>query len=280
MLSNKFSKVTIIIPVFNAEKYIAETIQSVFNQSHQNWELIIINDGSTDSTESILKLFKDPRIKYLKQKNFGVSKARNRGLDIAKGEYITFLDADDILPQASLEKRVHCLMENPDYNLVDGHIIAKDHEMNVALRRYTPHYKGELLSQLLKLNDQVFFGVCYLFRRELIEGIRFNENMTHSEDLFFYIDMSSKYSVRYISVPEEVYWYRIGHESAMSNYSNLEKGYVQLIQSVKKIPDISAWKFLIFKAKIAKIMFLSWLSQKQFIKALKSPFYIFGIFSK
>jgi hypothetical protein len=66
----------------------------------------------------------------------------------------------------------------------------------------------------------------------------------------------------------------------MSNYSNLEKGYVQLIQSVKKIPDISAWKFLIFKAKIAKIMFLSWLSQKQFIKALKSPFYIFGLIKK
>ena len=86
---------SVIIPAFNAEKFIARAIKSVLRQTNQNFEIIIINDGSQDQTEAAISQFEDNRIVYLYQENSGVSAARNRGILASKGEYICFLDADD-----------------------------------------------------------------------------------------------------------------------------------------------------------------------------------------
>ena len=94
------------MPAYNAEKYIAEAIQSVLDQTFQDWELLVIDDGSKDSTAKIVNSFSDPRIVLIQQENGGVSVARNAGLDLAKGKYITFLDADDAIPNYSIRERV------------------------------------------------------------------------------------------------------------------------------------------------------------------------------
>ena len=100
---SKFNNlVSIIMPAYNVEKHIASSISSVLNQSYNNWELIIINDGSTDETEQTIKLFKDKRIKYFKKQNGGVSSARNLALIKMQGDYFCFLDADDRLTKNSL----------------------------------------------------------------------------------------------------------------------------------------------------------------------------------
>ena len=88
--------VSIIIPTYNTEMYISSCINSVLNQSYPNIEIIIINDGSTDNTEKEILKFKDSRIHYIKQKNQGVSVARNTALKIINGDYFCFLDADDL----------------------------------------------------------------------------------------------------------------------------------------------------------------------------------------
>lgn len=272
--------VSIITPAYNAEKFIKETIKSVLEQTLSDWELIVIDDGSTDDTAKIVKSFLDSRIIFTQQINAGVSSARNKGLELAKGKYITFLDADDILPPRSLEVRIKYLESNPDIELVDGNISVKDMDMKNDIRIYEPYYNGLLLPRLVALDSQVFFNVCYMFKREILSNVRFKEKMTHAEDLLFYMELSNLYSVNYGFVPETIYWYRIGHTSAMTNLDGLEDGYLQLIQEVKKLHNISKIDFFIFKTKIAKIMFLSWLSQKKISNAIKSAFYIYQIVSK
>lgn len=274
------SIVSIIVPAYNAEKYIAEAIQSVMDQTFKDWELLVIDDGSTDSTANIVKSFSDARIILVQQENRGVSNARNKGLDLAKGKYITFLDADDVLPPRSIEVRVEYLEKNSDMNLVDGNIVVKDMDMKNDIRVYEPYYNGELLPRLVALDSRVFFNVCYMFKRDILGDVRFKENMTHAEDLLFYMELSSLYPVQYGFVSETIYWYRSGHTSAMANLSGLEDGYLQLIQEVRNLQNISKTDFFIFKTKIAKIMFLSWLSQKQIANAVKSVLYIYQIVSK
>ncbi len=269
--------VSIVVPAYNAEKYIAEAIESVISQTYNNWELIIINDGSTDKTEEIIRDFEDNRITIFYQKNSGVCSARNRGIAFAKGEYITFLDADDILPQKSLELRVKFLQNNPKIDLVDGCISIKDKDMNTTIKTYIPYYNGKLLPKLLKLDDRVFFNVCYFFRRQVLDNTLFKEKMTHAEDLLFYIEISSKKEINYNFILDEIYLYRIGHTSAMTNLHGLEKGYLQLITEVKKFKNISKLDFFIFKCKIVKIMFLSYLSKKKINSAFNSIFNIFKI---
>jgi len=272
-----YPKISIIIPAFNAEKYIAETIQSVLNQTFENWELIIINDGSKDSTEDIIKSFSDVRIILISQENQGVSAARNRGLDIAKGSNITFLDADDILPPKSLEVRVNYLNINSDIDLVDGIGLVKDLTLTKTLRIHNPYYHGDLLPRLVRLDSKVFSTNSYMFRKSILGDTKFQEDMTHSEDIFFYIELSSKQKINYSYVTEEIFWYRVGHVSAMNNLVGLEEGYLLLIKKVSRIKSISIAQNNYLRLRIARILFLTWLREKKIKKALQSLFHAISL---
>lgn len=104
--------VSVIIPVYNAERFIAETLQSVISQSWRNLEIIVVNDGSTDKSREIVLSIRDERIKFIEQQNCGCSSAKNAGLHIATGDYIQYLDADDILSADKIEEQVKALQEN------------------------------------------------------------------------------------------------------------------------------------------------------------------------
>ena len=264
--------VSIITPAFNAEEYITEAIESIINQTFKAWELLVIDDGSKDRTAQIVRSFSDERIILIQQKNAGVSSARNRGLELVKGKYITFLDADDILPLQSLESRVAYLEAYPEIDLVDGKISVRDADMQKEIRRYEPYYNGLLLDRLILLDSRVFFNVCYLFKKEILGDTCFKEKMTHAEDLLFYIELSNKHHVQYGFVNEDIYWYRSGHTSAMTNLNGLEVGYLSLIAQVKRLSNISCLELFIFRLKIAKIMVLSWLREKEVANAIKSIF--------
>lgn len=273
--------VSIIMPAYNAEKYIAQAITSVLEQSFGNWELIIINDGSIDATVSIVQSFDDDRINFIDlEKNSGVSAARNVGLSRVRGEYITFLDADDVLPPRSLEIRVQYLESHSEVDLVDGAISIKDIELKNELRRYDPYYCGPLLPRLVRLDSSVYFGVVYMFRKDILGDVRFKENMTHAEDLLFYMELSSSHSVQYGFVSETIYWYRSGHSSAMTNLDGLEKGYMMLLHNVNALKGVSIFQNKLLRLKVARIMFLSWLRRKEFYRAFYSAFVAMNIFRK
>lgn len=105
--------VSIITPVYNSEKYIGDTIRSVLSQTHENWEMLIADDCSKDTTAEVIKRFDDPRIKYFKlDKNSGAAIARNEALERAKGDFIAFLDADDMWKPEKLSKQLDFMIEN------------------------------------------------------------------------------------------------------------------------------------------------------------------------
>ena len=108
------STVSIVLPVYNAEKYVREAIESILNQTFTDYEFVIINDGSTDGSEKIIQSFKDKRIIYVKnEKNIGIVKTLNKGIEKAFGTYIVRMDADDVSVSDRVEKQVKFMDENP-----------------------------------------------------------------------------------------------------------------------------------------------------------------------
>jgi len=265
--------VTIVTPAYNASKYISETIESVLNQSYDNWEMLIVNDGSTDNTKEIVESFSDKRIKLINQSNQGVSVARNKALDEAKGEYITFLDADDILPKKSLEVRVKFLEENLDVDLVDGYAVAVSSDLKDIIREHKPTYRGKLFPQIIKLDGSVYLTCYYMFRKNKLGNIRFKKGMTHSEDVLFFIMLAYYNDITYGAVKDKIFIYRVGHESAMKNIKGLEKGYIELIKEISKL-NISPLFKTYLRLKISKIMVLTWISKREFLNAFKTTFYM------
>jgi glycosyltransferase involved in cell wall biosynthesis len=115
------AKVSVIVPVFNGERYLEEALHSAVDQSLPPAEVIVVDDGSTDGSVAIAESFRDP-VRCIRQANTGVAGARNRGLSVAGGEFIAFLDHDDVWPHRKLEVQVAALRANPDVGIVSGHV--------------------------------------------------------------------------------------------------------------------------------------------------------------
>ncbi len=185
----KNSLVSVIVPTYNREKYITKALESIFSQSYQNFEVIIVDDGSTDNTKEVIKPYlKDQRVKYLFQKNQRVSKARNNGIRIAKGEYIALLDSDDYwIDSKKLEKQVSFFEKNPDYVITSGGIIRVNEfgeEISCVLNPENDKTirEGMLFSCL-------FAPSAVMFRKNVWEKIGgFNEKSDLSEDWEFFME--------------------------------------------------------------------------------------------
>jgi teichuronic acid biosynthesis glycosyltransferase TuaG len=247
--------VSIIMPVYNSEDYIREAINSVLNQSWPYWELLVVNDGSADNSEKIILSFNDSRIRYFSQTNKGVAFARNVALKVMQGDYFCFLDADDVLPQKSLEARIKVFKQNPQLSFVDGLVVYKDGSLNKTLRTYQPRFKGYPYKELVKVDRKCYFGLSWMIKREPQVEYTFKVNMTHAEDLYFYISISERKLYDYAK--EEVLYYRISGKSAMANLIGLEDGYYKLYKNIKRNLPVTAWELVYLKLKLIRIMALS-----------------------
>src|ERR1051326_6962089 len=141
--------VSVIIPTYNAEKFLAETISSVLNQTYSDLEVIIVDDGSTDNTFNVAERFtNDPRVKILKQKNQGVSAARNSGYAISKGEFISYLDADDVWMKNTIELWIEKFKTDEAFGIVhsDSERIDSDsNKLNIVDRGSDGYLLDDLL---------------------------------------------------------------------------------------------------------------------------------------
>ena len=260
--------VSVIMPAYNASRFIGESIHSVISQTYQNWELLIINDGSTDNTGEVIRNFADDRIRYFEKKNGGVSTARNLGLKEMRGEYFCFLDADDELPDNSLALRASYLQEHPEVDLLDGWVLVMDQKMGDVQRVYGPFYKGKVARLFIRVDDRYFFGPNLMIRNKH-QPYRFNEEMTHVEDLWFYTELAWKGNLNYGHVDDVIYHYRRTPGSAMSNLSALEKGYWDYYFNVSRLQGVTKEELIYLKRKIKRIMFRSYLRHKKIINAAK-----------
>lgn len=189
-------KISILVPCYQQAQYLDECLQSVLDQTYVNWECIIINDGSSDNTEEVVKKWidKDFRFQYIYSENKGVSQARNSGITIAKGDFIQFLDGDDILEKDKLEYQIAILSSNPDVAIVYGssrYFFDGDKD-----NLYPIHYQG--ISPVIEMNKRdsnqkevlVYNNICTncagLYRKKIFENIKFKELIY--EDWFFHIE--------------------------------------------------------------------------------------------
>ena len=134
-------RVSVVIAAYNAERFIRETLQSVFTQTLQDFEIIVVDDGSTDGTQDVLGSVNDPRLTVIRQKNNGVSAARNAGLAVAQAPYIFFLDADDMLTSHALSRMVSTLDDNPD-RVASFDIISRSRK-TALICRWGPIFDGK-----------------------------------------------------------------------------------------------------------------------------------------
>lgn len=145
--------ITIIIPIYNAEKYLGKTIESVLSQTYNRWELILVDDGATDETPRICKNYeqKDKRIRYIKQKKSGVSVARNKGLENANGEFICFIDADDYIEENMLELYIK-VYEEYKYDLIVSGYFSEVH-INKKIRSDKVYIKNKGYKNIDELKE-------------------------------------------------------------------------------------------------------------------------------
>jgi len=265
--------VSIIIPAYNAEKYIAESIRSILAQSYENWELIVVNDGSIDSTTKVVASFDDSRIWIVEQKNSGVSAARNTGIDLAKGKYITFLDADDTIPNYSIEDRVMYLETYDNIDAVHGSISIRDEFLKEETRFYEPFVYQNLLKMSLHLDSCLFFTPGYMLRNEKLNAIRFKEGMTHAEDVLFFITLCLN-NFTFGHIPKTMYHYRESSSSAMSNMKGWRQGYFDLLRNLKTLPSVSYADTFVMRLKVAR-MFASWRIKSMNLRGLTDVIKIF-----
>ncbi len=254
----KSSTVNIVVAAYNAESYVKQCVQSVFDQDYPHWHLFLVDDGSTDQTYQImLTCTEDPRVTVLRQKNGGVSSARNQALALIKSGYLCFLDADDVLPAKALSGRVKLLDLHPEVDYVDGIVIYTDEALSPNGEIYQPRFKGYPKSKLLKLSRDCLFGNTWMIR--LRQGVvyQFDESLSHTEDLYFYLSICHQSEGLYTFIPEPVLYYRRTHSSAMTNLTGLEMGYAQLLVKIKSHRMASYILYQTLKLKVVKIMFLS-----------------------
>lgn len=237
-------KLSIIIPVYNVESFISETLGSILRQTLKDTEVICVDDGSDDSSLNIvIGLTKDDnRVTVCSTRNYGPSSARNIGIDLAKGEYLYFIDSDDILAEDALEKLYgRCISENLDVLLFEADVFAdRDYSGTYSFNyhrhcKYENVYTGKEIFSLMRSNRDYFQSPClYIFKKSLLidNNIRFINGIVHEDNAFsFLLLMNAK---RTSAINESLYYRRVRNDSIMTkniSYKNVY-GYYRCYESV------------------------------------------------
>ena len=180
------NKISVIVPVYNTEEYLERCIRSIMNQTYKNLEIVVVNDGSTDCSLNILESLKseDDRIVIINQENMGVSKARNKGLDCATGDFIGFVDSDDFLEEDMYEIMInHLIHENADLCRIKAFIYNRDGGIEeISQERHIFTYNNELEIMNVYLKNELKIAVWdKLFRKSAVEKIRFDASLFNED---------------------------------------------------------------------------------------------------
>lgn len=197
--------VSILTPVYNGAEHLSASIDSALSQTYQNFELLIINDGSTDNTADIVRPYlTDPRIIYLERANGGVAAARNTGLEHAQGKYIAFLDQDDLWLPTKLALQVAALEQDEAAAFVYSNQDYIDDDGNKVDFPWVTGIAGHCFAALLQRN---FISVLtVLIRKAVIDDVgRFNEQLAGTDDYELWLRVTLKYPIKYLDLPLALY---------------------------------------------------------------------------
>jgi glycosyltransferase involved in cell wall biosynthesis len=244
--------VSVVIPVYNAEKYIADTLRSVLAQSVTNIDVIVVDDGSTDNSRTIIEKFThDARIRYIQQRNQGVSAARNTGYRNAEGKFIAFLDSDDIWFENNLELKLQKFksgdygLVHSDCELIDGHSMRNNN--------FLKGKEGMILNDLLSWNGTQIPGPSsVLIKREVLDNVGlFDSKISTSADFDLFIRIAAKFNVGRVS---EVTWqYRIHDNNMHGNITTMEH---DVLYVFNKVAQMNLFESEAFKRKCIATTYL------------------------
>lgn len=217
----KIPEVSIIVPVYNVRPYLDECISGVLSQSVSDWELILVDDGSTDGSDEICKRYavSDNRIKYIRQANKGLSAARNAALDIAAGNYYFFLDGDDVIHPHAVERLLRAIGSEPGVMISAGtyHYSSKKKFRDLGPMHLRVTEAEQLIKDILYQKKRTDNSVCWkLFDRRLFEGLRFYGGWFEDLDIFYRL---YERAGRIALTDDNIYFYRRHSDSFINSWS-------------------------------------------------------------
>ena len=225
--------VSIIMPTYNCAKFIKETIESVLNQTYENWELVIVDDCSNDNTEEVVERFNDKRIKYHKlEKNSGAAVARTTAMKMATGNYMAFLDSDDLWKKDKLEKQLDFMKKN-NYNFTCTayeQIDEEGNKLNKVIKTKKKANYNRILLDCPVGNSTVVYNVDNLGKFEV-------PNIRKRNDDALWLQILKKEKFIY-GMPDVLMEYRIRNNSISSNKLSLIKYHWQLYREIEHLSVI------------------------------------------
>lgn len=232
-LNSPIPKISVVIPAYNSEKTIKRTIKSVLNQTFTDFELIIINDGSQDLTLEMISQIHDPRLKVYSFENAGGNVSRNRGLNLAVGEFVSFLDADDLWTPDKLARQLQALQDNPTakvaYSWTD--YINENDEIILSGTHITEN--GNIYERLLGNNFLENGSNPLIYREAILETGGFDVSLQAAQDWDMWLRLADKFN--FVAVPSVQILYRTTTNSVSSNLIRQEKVCLQVLEKAYKL---------------------------------------------
>jgi len=228
--------ISVIIPTYNRAKIVREAVESVLPQTYRNFEIIVVDDGSTDDTYEVLENYiREKKIVYHYQKNSGVACARNQGIKLSQGDYIAFLDSDDLWVPNKLERQMKLFEKNVDSGVVYSWAFSRAANGNIKISR--PSYKGYLFERLLLGN--LIPNVTVVFKKRIVEKIGFfDERLKRSEDWDFWLRASEHFHFDF--VPEILVEVRSFGDTITKKAELLDQTFLVVLDKVFSCGDLPA----------------------------------------
>ena len=233
--------VDVIVPAYNASYYIASAIRSVMAQTFQDWQLIVVDDGSTDTTAAVVESFREvlgSKLTFIRQENKGLPAARNTAIRNASAPYLALLDADDIWLPNRLEKSVAALEENPSAGLAYGLVTHIDEHGKLGTTfTGNPRFASGRIARPIYLKEVDLPCPTMTFRRSCTDSVGlFDETMRATEDRDLWFRIALRYEVAFI--PEVIALYRLSSQSMSSDLDRMLRAQLNFIQKHYGQPGI------------------------------------------
>ena|SRR3989344_2621648 len=216
----KNPKVTVLMPVYNAEKYLREAIESILSQTFKNFEFLIINDGSTDKSKDVILSYNDPRIIYSENsKNLGIAKTLNKGMNLARGNYIARMDGDDISHPDRLQEQIEFMDDNRHVGVCGTWLQTINNNKEEIWKSPIAH---EEIRSLMLFHDAIYHPTVVI-RRDIIKkhNLRYSESIRYAEDYEFWT-RTTKYT-RLSNLQEVLLYHRVYHNKHIDAYLKIQE---------------------------------------------------------
>jgi glycosyltransferase involved in cell wall biosynthesis len=270
-------KISIVVPVYNAEKYLPACLDSIIKQTFTDFELLLVDDGSTDGSNAICQEYarRDFRIHILSKKNGGASSARNFGINKAQGEWITFIDSDDWVTDDFLEQMLNAASELDADAVFCNCFLVKDNKItrNLIYTENKMKTSAEILKQFLLISGMRSELWGKIFKRNFLTSLRLNEYLKIGEDMLYLIELYYHQQLKTVVLKEPFYYYRQLKTSVMRandltcHIKKLITAYLHLIQTHPDIAEKNPVEHATFIVRC-----ITFLTKGEVMNQFKDPF--------